>query len=213
MDRYGRGKIMKFLGSKTIETDRLILKAQTMNEQKRLWEILIIPDVNKYFLTVPLKLRDKLRNWNKQKIFYEEEMKHAKEDNVFRWSIFLKDTKECIGKISCHEKHEEDKGIHDPNIRGVGWMIDPSFQKKGYGVEAAKAMVDFMFLECEIEQIITEAAICNPASWRIMEKLSFERQEKSKKIQYTFLDDLTECYSYVMTKERYLALNSSDKKK
>lgn len=40
---------MNFLGSKTIETDRLILRTQTMNEQKRLWEILMIPEVNKYF--------------------------------------------------------------------------------------------------------------------------------------------------------------------
>lgn len=40
---------MKYLGSKTIETDRLILKAQLMEEQKKLWEILMIPEVNRYF--------------------------------------------------------------------------------------------------------------------------------------------------------------------
>ena len=33
---------MNYIGSKQIETDRLILKAQTMQEQKRLWEILMI---------------------------------------------------------------------------------------------------------------------------------------------------------------------------
>ena len=41
---------MKYIGSQTIETERLILKAQSMNEQKRLWQILMIPEVNKYFL-------------------------------------------------------------------------------------------------------------------------------------------------------------------
>lgn len=198
---------MNFLGSKTIETDRLILRTQTMNEQKRLWEILMIPEVNKYFLTVPPKFREKLKDWDKQKEFYEEDMKHANDNYVFRWSIFLKDTGECIGRLSCHEGHDEDESINNPNIRGVGWIIDPKFQGHGYGTEAAKAMIDFMFLECEIEQIITGAAICNPASWKIMEKLGFERQEKTKMIQYTFLDELTEIYSYVMTKERYLSLN------
>lgn len=198
---------MKFLGSKTIETDRLILRTQTMNEQKRLWEILMIPEVNKYFLTVPPKFREKLKDWDKQQKFYEDDMKHANDNNVFRWSIFLKDTGECIGRLSCHEGHDEDESINNPNIRGVGWIIDPKFQGHGYGTEAAKAMIDFMFLECEIEQIITGAAICNPASWKIMEKLGFERQEKNKMIQYTFLDELTEIYSYVMTKERYLSLN------
>lgn len=198
---------MNFLGSKTIETDRLILRTQTMNEQKRLWEILMIPEVNKYFLTVPPKFREKLKDWDKQQKFYEDDMKHANDNNVFRWSIFLKDTGECIGRLSCHEWHDEDESINNPNIRGVGWIIDPKFQGHGYGTEAAKAMIDFMFLECEIEQIITGAAICNPASWKIMEKLGFERQEKNKMIQYTFLDELTEIYSYVMTKERYLSLN------
>lgn len=204
---------MRFLGSKTIETDRLILKAQSMDEQKRLWEILMIPDVNRYFLTVLPKFRDKLKDWDKQEVFYEEDMKHANDNNVFRWSVFLKETGECIGRISCHEGHDEDENINDPNIRGVGWIIDPKYQGNGYGTEAAKAMIDFMFLECEIEAIITGAAICNPASWKIMEKLGFERQEKTKMVQYTFLDELTEDYSYIMTKEKYISLNQQSKRK
>ena len=36
-------KIMKYLGSKQLETDRLVLKTQQIDEQKRLWEILMIP--------------------------------------------------------------------------------------------------------------------------------------------------------------------------
>ena len=80
---------MKYLGSKQLETDRLILKAQSMIEQKRLWEILMIPEVNRYFLTVPTKFRDKLKDWNIQEKYYEEEMKYAKDGNVFKWSVFL----------------------------------------------------------------------------------------------------------------------------
>ena len=57
---------MKYLGSKTIETYRLILKAQTMNEQKYLWSVLMIPEVNRYYLTVPKKYAEKLLDWDKQ---------------------------------------------------------------------------------------------------------------------------------------------------
>lgn len=39
-----------------------------MDEQKKLWEILMISDVHKYFLTVPSKFREKLKDWNNQKI-------------------------------------------------------------------------------------------------------------------------------------------------
>ncbi len=193
---------MKYLGSKQLETDRLILKAQSMIEQKRLWEILMIPEVNRYFLTVPTKFRDKLKDWNIQEKYYEEEMKYAK-DGRFKWSVFLKETGECIGRISCHEASVENPNITDSNIRGVGWIIDPKYQGKGYGTEAAKAMIDFMFLECEIHEIITGAAICNPASWKIMERLGFERLKEMKRIQYTFLDEPIETYCYKLTRDKY----------
>lgn len=203
---------MNYLGSKTLETDRLILKSGTMNEQKRLWEILMIPEVNRYFLTVPTKFRDKLTDWTKQEAFYKEDMKHANDSDVFRWSIFLKNTGECIGRISCQEASDDYTDVTNPNIRGVGWILDPKYHGLGYGTEAAKAMIDYMFYDCDIESIITGAAITNPASWKIMEKLGFIRQENTKMVQYTFLDEPTEDYSYIMTKERYLKLNKRLKK-
>ena len=145
---------MRYLGSSTIETDRLVLKAQTMDEQYYLWKVLMIPEVNKYFLTVPQRFREKLLDWNLQKQYYEEDIKHANDKDVFRWSIFLKETGECIGRLSCHERKIEDDSIDDPSIRGVGWLIDPKYQGQGYATEAAKGMIDYMFLKCEIKEII-----------------------------------------------------------
>ncbi len=81
---------MNYLGSKKVETERLVLKAQTMAEQKRLWEILMIPEVNKCFLTVPPKFKEKLLDWNKQEEYYKMDMEHANDADIFRWSIFLK---------------------------------------------------------------------------------------------------------------------------
>lgn len=191
------------LGSKTLETDRLILKFQTMAEQKYLWSVLMIPDVNKYYLTVPTFLREKLKDWNKQEEYYIEDMKHASDLDVYRWSIFLKETGECIGRISCHEAHDEDKSINDSSIRGVGWYIDPKYQGYKYGKEAAKRMIDFMFNDVGINEIRTGAAIDNPASWKIMENLGFVKKDKTKMIQYTYLDKLTEAYQYILTKKIY----------
>lgn len=192
------------LGSKTIETDNLILKAQTMDEQKYLWSILMIPDVNKYYLTVPTFLREKLKDWSAQEKYYIEEMTHANDLDVYKWSIFLKDTGECIGRVSCHEAHDEDDNINAPEIRGVGWYIDPKFHGKGYGTEAARAMIDFMFNEVGIKEIRTGAAIDNPASWKIMERIGFEKTNKTKLVQYTYIDEPVIDYQYILTKEMYL---------
>ena len=190
---------MKMLGSKIIETKRLILKPQTMEEQEYLWSVLMIPEVNRLYLTVPRKFRDKLMSWEKQEPFYKADMEHANDPDVFRWSLFLKETGECIGKYSCQDgPHEE-----TPEIRDVGWYINPKHNGKGYGTEAAKAMIDYMLNECEIDEIRTGAAIINPASWKIMEKLGFERLPETRMIDYTFMDEPVEDYQYHLTKEMY----------
>ena len=196
---------MKFLGSKRLETDRLVLKPQTMEEQKYLWSVLMIPSVNRLYLTVPRKFRDKLKDWDKQEEFYKEDMKHSNDKDVFRWSLFLKDTDECIGRVSCQKYTDEDLTVRD-----VGWYIDPKYNGNGYGTEAAKAMVDYMFTECEINEIRTGAAIENPASWKIMEKLGFERLPETKMVDYTFLDEQVEIYQYYITREMYLERNTNE---
>ena len=203
---------MNLIGSKIIETERLILKPQTMQEQKRLWEILMIPSVNELYLTTPSKFREKLKDWSIQEQYYIEDMKHSNDEDVFRWSIFLKETKECIGRISCHERSQEDSSISNPNIRGVGWIIDPIYQGNGYGTEAAQAMIDYMFNECEIDEIRTGAAIQNPASWMILEKFGFVRLDKTKMVEYTYVDELVEYYQYYLTRQMYLE-NKNCKKK
>ena len=194
---------MNLIGSKIIETERLILKPQTMQEQKRLWEILMIPEVNKVYLTTPAKFRDKLKDWSKQEPFYEEKISHANDNDVFEWSIFLKETNECIGKIDYHEYSKEDNEINDLSIRGVGWYIDPIHQGKGYGTEAAKHTLKYMFEEVEISKIITGAAIDNPASWKIMDRLGYTKLPQTKLVTYTYLDEPVEIYTYEITKEQY----------
>lgn len=195
---------MKYLGSKTIETERLILKAQTMREQKTLWQILMLTEVNRYYLTVPKKYAANLKEWSKQEPFYEKEMQHASDLTTFKWSIFVKETGECIGMVSCHEANNEDETIDNPDIRGVGWFINPKYKGYGYGREAANAMMDYMFNECEIAEIKTEAAIVNPASWLIMEKFGFVRSSKTKMVEYTFLNEAVCDYQYYLTRDMYL---------
>lgn len=194
---------MKYLGSKTLETDRLILKAQTMDEQHYLWSILMIPEVNKYYLSISKKYAERLKDWNIQEEFYKKDMEHANDLDVFRWSVFLKETNECIGRVSCHKSNSDDSDSDNPSIRGIGWYLDPKHHGKGYGNEAGKAMVDYMFKECEIDEIKTCVAINNPASWKILEKLGFERLDGTELIDYTYQDEPIEDYRYHITKEMW----------
>ena len=194
---------MNMIGTRDLETERLILKVPTMKEQKRLWEILIIPEVNKYYLAVPSKFQEKIMSWVKQEPFYEDKVNHAHENNKYVWSIFLKSTGECIGQIDAHDASDCDFDEKD-----VGWYIDPNNQGKGYGTEAAKAMLDYLFINVKLSAIKTGAAIINPPSWKIMEHFGFLRSEKTSYVNYTFVAEPVEIYSYSITREEYFKYNN-----
>ena len=197
---------MNLLGSKTIETERLLLKSSKMAEQKRLCEILMIPSVNKWYLVGAKKHAGDPTHWTweTQERFYESKVAKADNKDTFVWSVFLKGEytssgqEEVIGQVSAQRREE------DITIRDVGWYIDPNYQKKGYATEEAKAMIDYMFKDVEINSIFSEAVKDIEASCKIFEKLGFNKiREETKKSPYTFYDGLLTFSIYELTKEKY----------
>ena len=137
---------MNLIGSKTIETKRLILRSSKMKEQKRLWEILMLPEVNKWYLTSGKKYANNPEHWTWeiQEKFYKYKVCNANNGNVFCWSVFLKPDysnsgkEEVIGQVTTVEKN-------NMTTWDVGWFIDPIYQGYGYATEAAEVMINFMF--------------------------------------------------------------------
>lgn len=194
---------MNYIGSKRITTNRLILRATEESDLKPIWKILCIPEVNKYYLTCKLSY-----DWEQEKEWQYKKLAKANNPDKFQWSIILKETNECIGQISVHEARDEDATITDQSIRGIGWFITPKYQQLGFATEAAEAILDYMFHEVNISEIKTGAAIDNPASWKLMEKLGFiKRTNKHHLVKYTFIDTPVKAYSYGITKEEYIKHN------
>lgn len=194
---------MNFIGSKVIETERLSLRPTVESDLKKLWEILCISEVNRYYLTSKMSL-----DWEEEKKWQYKKLATANDLDKFQWSIILKENNECIGQISVHEASMEDCTITDSSIRGIGWFIHPNYQRQGLATECAKSILKYMFEDVNISEIRTGAAIKNPASWKLMEKLGFQRTNKTYQIQYTFLKEPEELYSYVMNKEEYKKINT-----
>ena len=90
---------------------------------------------------------------------------------------------------SVNPGYDEFGNENSDNIRDVGWFLDFNYHGIGYGSEAARAMIDYMFKEVQIDKIETCAATDNLASWKIMEKLGFHRTNKIKKVKYTILTE------------------------
>ena len=194
-----------------------------MEEQHRLWEILINEDINQYYFPTPDRIFDKnnlskdniedlkkarrifieqLSDWEIQEPFYEKKIEsiQAQDDSQkYTWSIFLKGTNTVIGQITCQPKDNEPE-----NIRDVGWFIDSNYQHKGYGSKAAKLMLDYMFNEVGILKIETCVEKNNVSSYKIMEKLGFKKTNIIRKVKYTFASEEVECLCYEISHDEYL---------
>ena len=71
---------MNRINSKDLYTDRLELRIPTMEEQHRLWEILVVEDINQYYFPTPDRIfvknnltKDNIEDLKKaRKIFMEQ---------------------------------------------------------------------------------------------------------------------------------------------
>lgn len=189
---------MNLLGSKTLETERLLLRKTEEQDLKKLWEILLDRDISRYYLTC--KIND---NWEDEKKWQYKKLERAANPDMFCWTIVRKDNNEVIGQITVQDGTTIDKSIRD-----IGWFISKTNQRKGYAYEAASKVLNYMFKEVEINKIETSVAMINPASWGLMEKLGFKRLETTHKNKYYFVEEEVDSYEYELTKEEYEGVNN-----
>jgi RimJ/RimL family protein N-acetyltransferase len=84
----------------------------------------------------------------------------------------------------------------------VGYALAPNERGKGYGTEALKIMVDYLFLTRDIMRIQAATDVRNVASQRILEKAGFKREgtiRKSDFVRGQWVDD----YIYGIVREEW----------
>ena len=167
---------MKYLGSKSLETERLFLHKTEEKDLKILWSILLKKEISNLYLTSVIH-----DDWEKEKQWQYKKLAKADNKDVFRWTIETK-RHEVIGQIDIVDTEIED-------VKDIGWFIDSKYQRKGYCFEAAREILKYMFIEVGISKIETCASKNNPPSYLLMEKLGFKTNNTTKKVKYTLLEE------------------------
>lgn len=161
---------MRHCGTKTIETDRLILRQFRMDDKTSMYNNWASdPNVTKYLTWPPHASEDitamLLENWIKN---YESE-------DTYNWAIAIKETGELIGNISVVDKKEHVKEAQ------LGYCMGKAYWGNGYMPEAAKAVVDYLFFESDFKRICAGHDINNPKSGRVMEKIGMKKEGVHRK--------------------------------
>ena len=183
---------MNYLGSKTLETERLILRKTEEKDLKPLWEILLKEEVSKYYLTSKIH-----QNWEEEQTWQYKKLERASNPDTFIWTIERKEDHAIMGQISFH-------GLDQDSSKDIGWFLGTEYQHKGYMTEAANAVLRYMFLEVGIQDVDTCAATDNPPSWKLMERLGFQPKGTTRMEKYTGLEQQVECKEYIYRRKDYL---------
>jgi RimJ/RimL family protein N-acetyltransferase len=67
------------------------------------------------------------------------------------------------------------------NYMEIGYILVPSERKKGYGSEAVRIIVDYLFLSKEIVRVQAITGVDNFASCRVLEKAGFTKEGTIRK--------------------------------
>jgi RimJ/RimL family protein N-acetyltransferase len=85
----------------------------------------------------------------------------------FQLAVCLKESGALIGDIGMH--------FMDGVAAEIGFTLDPRFQKKGYGSEAAEAAILYLFEEYGAKRVFAVVDRANEASMRLVGKLGMKK--------------------------------------
>jgi len=162
-----------------LETQRLKLRALTMDDVPVLFEMHTNPLMNRY--TDRSKLQTMEEAAEKMKII----LTMVEKRDGIAWAIEVKESKKQIGDISFWRLIKEHYRAE------IGYGLLPDYWDKGYMREAARCAIDYGFSICNFHSIEANVNPNNAASIKLLEKLNFVREAYHKENYYyngKFLD-------------------------
>ena len=156
---------MNHLGTKEIETDRLLLRKFKLSDAEEMYKNWANDDNVTRYITWPTH-----KDIEETRRVVEGYVNDSARDNYYHWCIVLKETNEAVGSIGAFRLYD------DLKLFEIGYCIGKKFWNKGITTEAMKALIKFFFEEAGVNRIEARHDVKNPASGRVMIKsgLKFE---------------------------------------
>ena len=156
---------MNHQGTKTLETERLVLRRFTMADAEGFFQnVTSDPEVNR-FLTWPLD--ESVEDTEKLLAGWVERYENPER---YCWAIVLKETEEIIGTIAAPTVKNRIDAVE------VTYCIGSRWWGNGIVPEALRVVMKYMFEEVQINRIEAGFDSNNPNSGRVMEKVGMKKE-------------------------------------
>lgn len=162
---------MKHIGTKTINTERLILRRFELKDAEAMYKNWANDSEVTKFLT--WKPHDSIEvSKNRIKTWIDE----YENQNYYQWAIVLKSNEdEPIGSISIVRQDEEIQMVH------VGYCIGKKWWHQGITSEALLALIDYFINEVGASRIESRHDPLNPNSGKVMMKCGMKYEGTMRK--------------------------------
>jgi RimJ/RimL family protein N-acetyltransferase len=186
------------LEKQPIHTNKLVLRAFSSADAQDLYEYLSYERVYRFEPGAPIDLN------RAQKMADEL----CASPNF--WAVELESQRKLIGQLY----FQQIKPLHLQTWE-LGYILSPAYQRQGYASEAVGALLNYAFSTVNIHRVV---AHCNPqnlASWKLLEKLGFQREGLLRQNIFFRLDDAgepvwTDSYVYALLEKDRLMLRSEN---
>ncbi len=149
---------MKHLGTKQINTPRLLLRRFTIEDAPKMYgDWASDEEVTRYLLWAAHKSQEETESLLKS---WAEDYKNAA---AYLWCIEWKETAEPIGSIGVT------KMIEQAQLVELGYFISRRYWHQGIATEALQAVMDFFFDEVGVNRVESRHDPRNPYSGKVME--------------------------------------------
>ena len=160
---------MEHLGTKTLETERLILRKFIINDVENMFKNWANDnDVTKYLVW------SSHQDLNVSKSVIETWIENYKKNDFYNWGIILKEINEPIGSIGVVGQNDNIKMVH------IGYCIGKNWWNKGIVSEALNELIKFFFNEIGVNRIESRHDPNNPNSGKVMAKCGMKYEGHMK---------------------------------
>jgi len=176
-----------------IETKNLILRRFKESDVKKFYAYRNHPEIRRY---VGEGWCDCTYEKAKEFIKAQATAEPKKPKQWFQIAIEEKSHNELIGDLGMYTRGEDEDQIQ------VFITIAPDFQQEGFAEEATKAVLNFVFENLDVEQVIAITDIRNHGAVKLLEGLKFEKHGDFTTNEKVDGEDITE-HLFCITKGKW----------
>ena len=164
---------MKHLGTKFIDTERLLLREFFLDDAPTMFNNYANDDEVTKYLTWPTH-----QSVAESESIIAEWLPEYEKEDCYNWAIELKETGEIIGGISAFDIDEKTEKLQ------IGYCIGRKWWNKGITTEALKAVMDFLFDEVGAKRLEARHDPRNIYSGKVMRKCGMKYEGTLRRRDY-----------------------------